>query len=128
MRSLAGTNSGPASLTERTKRRVASRVAPSRQLASSVVAAIRGPPPGGELSAAYSRLIIASASRSRSTYSRPETSTTTRWIVPPTNAPGSAARVVVGDGLAAVPAHVETFTRERELARLSHDLALADLL
>src|SRR5215213_4377495 len=117
MRSLAGTKSGPGSPTDRTKPRIASRVAPSRQLASSVVAAMG---------------LLAAHHRDGLAFEIDELAAGDVYDDAVDRAsderPGSVSGVVVGDGLAPILAHVETFAGERELPRLRHDLALAHLL
>ena len=70
---------------------------------------------------------IACASRSRSTYGSPLTSTATRLIVPPVKRHGAVAGVVVGDAGAAVAADAEALAGDHELAGLGLDPALADL-
>ena len=86
--------------------------------------------PRFELTSAWrhSRISIAAASRSRSTYGSPLTSTATRLIVPPVKRYGPLAGVVVGDRLAAVAADAEALAGDHELAGLGLDAALADLL
>ncbi len=65
-----------------------------------------------------SRLIMAWTSISKSWYSSPLTSTTTCLIVPPVNAHGRRARVVVGYRRSAVAADVQALAAQRELAEL----------
>ena len=67
------------------------------------------------------------ASRSRSMYGSPLTSTATRRIVPPVKRHGCVARVVLGDAGAAVAPDAEALAGDHELAGLGLDAALADL-
>ncbi len=77
-----GTNESPSSVTDRTKPRIASFAGPGRHEGSGVDDAHRTLP--------YSRISIAWASRSRSMYGAPLTSTATRRIVPPVKCQGCA--------------------------------------